>query len=135
MHRGRLFRNAVGVAVNASYEMDVVETLEVLECGVHGFDGDAAIGEARMAGAAGRTRLLAMLEVTGKTTESFVHADGSAVVTGVDLSSGSGRVALVAQSLALVGTDRNRVCSVEHFRERKFRDRNVNEFAAVKKSQ
>jgi len=125
----------VGMAVNAPYEMNIVETLDVLECGVHGFHGDAAIGEAGMAGATGRSRLLAMLEVTGQTTESFVHANGSAVVTGVDLSSGSGRVALVAQSLALVGTDRNGACSVEHFRERKFSDRNVNDFAAVKKSQ
>jgi len=95
------------MAVNAPYEMNIVETLDVLECGVHGFHGDAAIGEAGMAGATGRSRLLAMLEVTGEATQSFVDADGSAVVAGVDLSSGSRRMALIAQCLALVRADRN----------------------------
>jgi len=122
------------VAVDALHEMDVMEASALLEGCVHGFDGDPAIGKPGMAGAARRTRLLAMFQVAGQAAESFVDADGSAVLAGRNLPCGCGRVALVAQSLARVGTDSNRTCAVEHFGQRKFRQGNVGEFAAVKQS-
>lgn len=53
------------MAVGAFDEVDVVGALAILEGGVHGFDGEAAIGELGMAGAARRTRLLAMFQVAG----------------------------------------------------------------------
>lgn len=61
-----------------------------------------------------------------------MDADGRAVVAGMNLSSGSGRVALVAQSLALVGTDADLAVTIEHFGEREFGDGDEGEFAAVK---
>ena len=134
MTQSRLFRDTVGVAVDALHEMDVVGAFAVLEGRVHGFDRDAAIGKPGMAGAARRTRLLAMFQVAGQAAESFVDADGSAVVAGLDLPRGRGRVALVAQSLARVGADEDLARAVEHFGEGKFRHGNVGEFAAVKQS-
>jgi len=123
------------MAVNAFHEMDIVGAFAVFEGGIHGFDGDAAIGKSGMARAARRSRLLAMFKVAGQTTQSFVDADGSTVVARVDLLSGCGRVALVTQSLALVGADMNFTCAVEHLGKWKFRQGDVGEFAAVKQSE
>ena len=102
-----LLGDAVGVAVNASYEVNVVWTRKVLERGVHTLHYNAAIGKARVAGAAGRARLLAVFEVAREAAEPFVHTDGCAVIAGMHLSRGSGRMALIAQSLALVRANRN----------------------------
>lgn len=120
------------MAVGAFDEVDVVGALAILEGGVHGFYRNAAIGQLGMAGAARRAGLLAVLEVTGHAAQSFMDADGRAVVTTAHLQRGSGRVALVAQRLALVGADVHLARAIEHFRgQRQLRDGNVLEFAAI----
>lgn len=98
-----LFGDAVGVAVLAFHEVDVVRTGSVFEGGVHFFDVEAAIGKARMTGAATGARLQPVFQVAGHAAESFVDADGSSVVAGTNLRSGQRRVALIAERLTLIG--------------------------------
>jgi len=57
---GVFFGDAFGMAVLAFDEVNVVRALCRGESGVHFFDIEAAIGEARMAGGARRARVLAV---------------------------------------------------------------------------
>lgn len=70
-------------------------------------------------------RLLAVLFVARETAQAFVDSDGSAVVTGADLAAGLGRVALVAESLALVGADFHEARAFVQLRKREIRKRHV----------
>ena len=63
-------------------------------------------------------RLLAVFFVAGETTEAFVDSDGRAVVAGSDLVAGLWGMALVAESLALVGADLDQASAFEHLRKR-----------------
>ena len=57
---GAFFGDALGMAVLAFDEMNVVRALGRGEGGVHFFDIEAAIGEARMTSGAGRASVLAV---------------------------------------------------------------------------
>ena len=61
---GAFLGYAFGVAIEAFDEVNVVRALGGDEGGVHLFDVEAAIGEARMASGAGRTSVLAMFLMT-----------------------------------------------------------------------
>jgi len=52
--------DALGMAVLAFDEVNVVEAFRRGECGVHFLDIEAAIGEARMTGGTGSARMLAV---------------------------------------------------------------------------
>ncbi len=56
--------DALGMAIETFDEVNVVGALRRSEGGVHLFDIEAAIGEARMAGGTGRARVLAMFLMT-----------------------------------------------------------------------
>lgn len=120
------------MAVDALYGVDVMEALQRLEGRVHLLHVEAAVRELRMAGRAGSTGGLAVFFVAGEATESFVDADRSAVVAGVDLAAGIRGMALVAESLTLVGTDLHRARSFIHLRHREAIQRDVILLAAVK---
>ncbi len=55
-----------------------------------------------------------MLQVTGEAAQSFMHAAGSAVVTGENLARGKRRVALIAQGLPLVRAEFYELLAIEH---------------------
>ena len=105
------------MAVGTADPVDVVEAFGAGEGRVHFLDVDAAVGHLRMAGFAGGRGVLVVAGVAGEAADAFVDADGGAVVTGADLwtpvicSGDCGafrlarRVTLVAEGLALVGTD------------------------------
>src|SRR5664279_1545922 len=78
-------RNAIRMAVFAFYEMHVVFAVLVFERGIHFFDVDAAIRQARMTGGARCAGLQAVFGVTRQATESFMHSNWRAVVGRVDL--------------------------------------------------
>src|SRR5450631_1022739 len=88
-----------------------------------------------MARGARCSRFLAVFFVAGETTEAFVDSEGRAVVAGVDLAAGLRGVALVAESLALVGADLDQASAFEHLRERKTGECDVILFATIKQSQ
>ena len=56
--------NAFGMAIEAFDEVNVVRAFRRGERGIHLFNIEAAIGEARVAGGAGRARMLAMFLMT-----------------------------------------------------------------------
>ena len=58
-----LLGDAFGMAIEAFDEMNVVATLGRGKGGIHLLDVEAAIGEARMTGRAGRARMLAVFLV------------------------------------------------------------------------
>lgn len=105
------------MAVGAADTVDVVRAFGVGESGVHLFDVDAAVGHLRVAGFARGSCALVVAGVAGETTDAFVDAGRRAIVTGAGLRSPvacigdgpglrlAGRVALVAEGLALIGTD------------------------------
>lgn len=105
------------MAISAFHRMDVVRTLERLEGRVHLLDVEAAIGELRMAGSARDAGGLAVFPVAGEAAEAFVDSDRSAVIAGSDLGHGRGRVTLVAERLALIGTEYHSSSSVLHLRQ------------------
>ena len=119
------------MAVGAADPVDVVGASVAGEGRVHLFDVDAAMGHLGMAGLAGGCGALVVASVTGETADAFVDTDGRAVVAGSELRTpvicrGGGRsfglagcVALVAESLALVGTDCYGARSVPELRNRK----------------
>ncbi len=92
-------------------------------------------------------RVLVVAVVTGEAAQAFVHAHGRAVVAGADLRTpvicrGGGRsfglarrVALVAESLALVGTDCYGARSVPELRNRKQGCGEVQLLAAVEEGE
>ncbi len=85
-----------------------------------------------MAAGAGSAGFLPVLLVARETTESLVHADSGAVVSGAHLHGGVRRVALVAERLAAIGAHPHRAPTLPHGRERQALDRNVLPAAAVK---
>jgi len=76
------------MAIGALYGMDIVGAGEVGEGGIHLLDIEAAVGKTRVAGSAGGARLLSVLEVAGEAAQTFVYADGSAVVAGTGGAAG-----------------------------------------------
>lgn len=111
------FWDAVLVAVGAADPVDVVGAFGAGESGVHFLYVDTAVRHLRMAGLAGCGCVFIVAGVAGEAADAFVNADGGAVVAGSELRtpmirSGDGggfrlarRVALIAEGLALVGTD------------------------------
>jgi len=59
--RGVFFGDAFGMAILAFDEVNVMRALRGGESGVHLFDVEAAVGEARMTGGARRAGALSML--------------------------------------------------------------------------
>src|ERR1039458_3111199 len=111
---GAAARHSVAVAIGALDEVDVVGAFGVGGGGIHLFHVEAAVGEAGVALGAGGAGLLAVLLVTGEATESFMHADGCAVVAGCHLGRGLRGVTLVAQGLARIGAGRDGARSIAH---------------------
>ena len=107
------------MAVGTFHCVDVVGAFCGLESRVHGLDVDAAVRELRVAGRAGGTGGLAVFFVAGEATEAFVDSDGSTVVAGADLSGCFWGMALVAESLTLVGTDLHQARAFIHLWQRK----------------
>src|SRR5689334_12137557 len=105
------------MAIHALDEMYVVNTLGGLERRVHGFHVQAAIRELRMTRRARRPGLLAVSAMAGEAAESFVDADGRAVVARTHLPGHQRCVALVTESLTNVGTDLNFAVAVAHRRQ------------------
>ena len=79
--------------------------------------------------------MLSMFLMARQATETFVDANGSAVVAGMHFSIGERRVALVAESLARIGADLHRPAGIKHGRQRKKSDGEAEAFAAVKESE
>ncbi len=127
--------DTVGVAVLAFNKVDVVLAVFVFEGGVHFFDVEAAIGETRVTGGAGGASLHAMLGVAREATESFVDADGSAIVARTNLRCGFRGMTLIAEGLALIGADFNGAVFVEHPGQRQFRDGNLTHFTAIEETE
>jgi len=123
------------MAVLAFDEVNVVGALCRGESGVHFFDIEAAIGEARMTGGAGRARVLAVLLMAGQATETFVDADGRAVIAGMHFPAGKRRVALVAESLSRIGADLHRPAGFDHYRQRKKSHGEADAFTAIEETQ
>ena len=74
-----------------------------------------------------------MFLVAGEAAQALMDSDGRSVIPGRDLSVSIGRVALVAEGLALVGTDLYRARAFEHVWKRKTIQRDVVLLAAVEK--
>ena len=74
--------HALGVAIEAFHEVNVVRTLGILEGGLHGLNVQAAVGHAWMALQAGSASGLAMLLVAGQATDTLMNADGRALGRG-----------------------------------------------------
>src|SRR6476646_1658348 len=72
-----------------------------------------------------------MLFMAGEAAKAFVDSDGSAVIAGADLRVCGWRVALVAESLALVRTDFHEARAVIHLRQRQTSQGYVILFAAI----
>ena len=96
-----------GVAVDAADEVDVVRARGVGVRGLHGRDVEAAVGELGMAVAARFPSVVGMGGVACRAAQAFVDASRGAVVAGTGQVKRVGRVALYADALALVGTDRD----------------------------
>jgi len=140
---GFRFGNALLVAVGAAHPVDVVGALCIGEGSVHLLDVDAAMGHLRMAGLAGCCRFLIVASVAGEATDAFVDTHGGAVVAGGDLRSpmtrgcksavigDAGCVALVADGLALIGTDLYRSGAIEELREWELRGGEVQLLATI----
>lgn len=122
---------ASGVTVDALDEMNVVRTLNRFERSVHGLHVKSAIGELWMASGARRPRFQSVPLVTCETTESLVHANGSAIVARAYVHRCDGCVALVAERLANIRADVNRTIAVVHDRKRKPVFGHILEFPAV----
>ncbi len=84
---GRTAWYALGMTINALHRMDVVLAGFLLEGGIHGLHGDAAVGKSWMTGTAGWSSLLAMFQMTGQAAQTFMYTDGSTIVARIDLSS------------------------------------------------
>jgi hypothetical protein len=105
------------MTVGAANPVNIVGAFPVGESRIHLLDIDAAMRHLGMAGFAGRCCVLVVTDVAGNAADAFVDAHRRAVVAGSNLRapvicSGDGgsirlarRVALIAESLALVGTD------------------------------
>src|SRR5208283_830126 len=132
---GVLLGDAFGMAVEAFNEVNVVRAFRRGERGIHLFNIEAAIGEARVTGGTGRARMLAMFLMTREATETFVDADGRAVVAGMHFHTGEGRVALVAKRLAGIGADLHRPAGIEHHRQRKKSDGKAGALATVEEAE
>ena len=120
------------MAINALHKVNVVGALRGLECGIHLLDVEAAIGEPGMAVVTRGARLLSVVFVAGKATESFVNSDGRAVVPRSDLLGCQRSVALVAESLALVRADLHQPLPFVHLGQRQLIRGHVLEFTPVK---
>ena len=77
--------HALAMAIDAFYRVDVVLAGPILERCVHGLHGNAAIGQARVTGAARGARLLAVFQMARHTAKSFVDTNGCAIVSRIDL--------------------------------------------------
>lgn len=69
------------MAVRALHPMDVVRARGAEIARVHLFDIEAAVGHLRMACFARCARVLIVAGVAGDTTQTFMDADGSAIVS------------------------------------------------------
>ena len=123
--------NSFGVTVDAFYEVDVVVAVRVLEGGVHFLDVEAAIRKSRMTGTAGGASLHSVFPVARHATESFMYADGSAIVAGADLRCGEWGVALIAKGLPLVWAALDVAFPIKHLGDGQFRHGYLTEFAAI----
>ena len=124
LHRGLWLWNAVLMAVVAADPVNVVRALRVCESRVHLFDVDAAVGHLRMASLAGGGGVLVVPGVAGEAADALMDAHRRTVVARSNLRapvilSGDGgsirlarRVALIAESLALVGADLHCACTI-----------------------
>lgn len=90
------------MAVAARHKMNVVRTVGVGKCGVHGGDIQSAVGERRMTLAAGESGVVRMGLMARQTTQTLVNAARRAVVAGRRLMKGVGRVTLGAEPLARI---------------------------------
>src|SRR5438270_9573546 len=123
--------DAFGMAVSAFDGVDVMGTLEILECGIHLFHIQPAIRELWMARRARGASLLPMLFVTRQATQALVNAHRSAVIRRLHLSACARGMALVAQSLPLIGADLHQPRALIHLRQRQPADRYIFLLAAV----
>lgn len=135
--------NAVLVAIFAADPVDVVGAFGAGKCRVHFLDVDAAVGHLRVAVFTGGGCVLVVAGVTGEATDSFVNADGGAVVAGAGLRTvvicgrngiglGLSRgVALVTESLTLVGAYPYGPCAIRELREREQANGEVHLFATI----
>ncbi len=131
------------MAVRTANPMDVMAAFGIREGGIHFLDVDAAVGHLRMASLAGGRSAFIVSRMTGKAADALVDTDRRAVVAGADLrtpvicgSDGGGfglarRMALVAEGLALVGTQFHGARSVGQLRERKQTDGEMHLLASI----
>jgi hypothetical protein len=64
-----------------------------------------------------------------------MDADGRAVVAGMHFHASEGRVALVAKRLAGIGADLHGPAGIEHHRQRKKSDGEIDAFAAIEEAE
>jgi len=64
-----------------------------------------------------------------------VDADGGAIVAGMHIHAGEGRVALVTEGLAGIGAYLHGPAGIEHHRQRKKSDGEVEAFAAIEEAE
>lgn len=126
---------ALGVAVETLHRVDVVKALGGLESSIHFLHVNTTVGKLRMAVSARGARVLAVLLVTSQATEAFMNTSRRPVVAGPNLGSGCGGVALIAESLPLIGADVDRTRAFKHLRQGQAGQRNVILLAAIEQGQ
>ncbi len=112
------------MTVGAANPVNIVGAFSVGESRIHLLDVYAAMRHLGVAGFAGRGGILVVANVAGKAADAFVDTHRRAVVAGSNLRapvicSGDGgglrlarRVALIAERLALIGTDLHRARTI-----------------------